>query len=148
MYNGGQGAERCEELNHGIHGRGLGMELVFEDETYAIRGAIYEVYKNLGSGFLEAVYQEALEIELALRGIPFKAQAEIEIKYKGKLLKQTYRADVLCYDKIILELKAVKTLLPEHEAQLQNYLRATGMKVGLLVNFCHYPGVAISRIVI
>ena len=135
-------------MNHGIHGRESGMELMLEDETYAIRGAIYEVYKNLGSGFLEAVYQEALEIELALRGIPFKAQAEIEIKYKGKLLKQTYRADVLCYDKIILELKAVKTLLPEHEAQLQNYLRATGMKVGLLVNFCHYPGVAISRIVI
>ena len=121
---------------------------MLEDETYAIRGALYEVYKNLGSGFLEAVYQEALEMELVLRGIPFKAQAEIEIKYKGKLLKQTYRADVLCYDKIILELKAVKTLLPEHEAQLQNYLRATGMKVGLLVNFCHYPGVAISRIVI
>ncbi|MBQ6011387.1 MAG: GxxExxY protein [Kiritimatiellae bacterium] len=124
------------------------MELVLEDETYAIRGAIYEVYKNLGSGFLEAVYQEALEMELASRGISFKAQAEIEIKYKGKLLKQSYRADLLCYDKIILELKAVKTLLPEHEAQLQNYLRATGMKVGLLVNFCHYPGVAINRIVI
>ena len=124
------------------------MELVLEDETYAIRGAIYEVYKNLGSGFLEAVYQEALEMELASRGIPFKAQAEIEIKYKGKSLKQSYRADVICYDKIILELKAVKTLSPEHEAQLQNYLRATGMKVGLLVNFCHYPGVAISRIVI
>lgn len=81
------------------------MELVLEDETYAIRGAIYEVYKNLGSGFLEAVYQEALEMELASRGIPFKAQAEIEIKYKGKLLKQSYRADLLCYDKIILELK-------------------------------------------
>ena len=124
------------------------MELVLEEETYAIRGAIYEVYKNLGSGFLEAVYQEALEMELASRVIPFKAQAEIEIKYKGKLLKQSYRADLLCYDKIILELKAVKTLLPEHEAQLQNYLRATGMKVGLLVNFCHYPGVAINRIVI
>lgn len=122
------------------------MDLVFENETFAIRGAIYEVYKTLGSGFLEGVYQEALELELLERGIPYKAQHEIAIAYKGTQLRQTYRADIVCYDKIILELKAAKQLLPEHHAQLQNYLRATGVKLGLLVNFCHYPGVDIKRI--
>ena len=122
------------------------MDLIFEDETYAIRGALYEVYKTLGSGFLEGVYQEALELELAERGIPYKSQPEISITYKGAQLRQTYRADIICFDNIIIELKAVKQLLPEHGAQLQNYLRATGMKLGLLVNFGHYPGVDIKRI--
>ena len=109
---------------------------------------IYEVYKTLGSGFLEAVYQEALELELAERGIPYKSQPEIRIAYKGTQLRQMYRADIICFDNIIVELKAVKQLLPEHSAQLQNYLRATGMKLGLLVNFCHYPGAEIKRIVL
>ena len=122
------------------------MDLMFENETFAIRGAIYKVYKTLGAGFLEGVYQEALEFELSERRIPYKAQSEITIAYKGAQLRQTYRADIVCYDKIILELKAVKQLLPEHHAQLHNYLRATGMKLGLLVNFCHYPGVEIQRI--
>ena len=122
------------------------MDLLFESETFAIRGAIYEVYKTLGAGFLEGVYQEALELELHERKIPYKAQAEITIAYKGSQLRQTYRADIICFDSIILELKAVKQLLPEHHAQLQNYLRATGLKLGLLVNFCHYPGVEIHRI--
>lgn len=122
------------------------MELIFEDETYAIRGAIYEVYKTLGAGFLEGVYQEALELELAARGIPFKAQPEITIFYKGTQLRQAYRADVVCFDKIILELKAVRQLLPEHSAQLQNYLKATGMKLGMLVNFANPEGVEIRRI--
>ena len=122
------------------------MNLIFEEETYAIRGAIYEVYKTLGDGFLEGVYQEAMEMELAERGIPFKSQEDIKITYKGKQLRQAYRADIICFDKIILELKAVKQLLPEHQAQLQNYLRATGMKLGLLVNFCNHDGVEIRRI--
>ena len=122
------------------------MDLIFEEETYAIRGAIYEVYKTLGAGFLEAVYQEALELELAARGIPYKSQSEITINYKGKRLRQTYRADIICFDKVILELKAVKQLLPEHAAQLQNYLRATGTKLGLLVNFCSPNGVEVKRI--
>ena len=122
------------------------MDLIYEDETFAIRGAIYEVYKTLGAGFLEGVYQEALELELSERGIPFKAQQEIGILYKGTKLRQTYRADIVCFDRIILELKAVKQLLPEHSAQLQNYLKATGMKLGLLVNFSHYPGAEIKRI--
>ena len=120
--------------------------LVFADEVYAIQGAIFEVYKTLGSGFLEGVYQEALELELASRGIPYKAQPDITISYKGTQLRQTYRADIICYESIILELKAVKQLLPEHSAQLFNYLRATDMKLGLLVNFSHYPGAEIKRI--
>ncbi len=122
------------------------MELLFEKETFAVRGAIYEVYKSLGAGFLEGVYQEALELELAKQGIPFESQVEITIAYKGTPLRQTYRADMVCFGKMILELKAVKQLLPEHEAQLQNYLRATGMRLGLLVNFNHHPGVEIKRI--
>ena len=109
---------------------------------------MFEVYKGIGAGFLESVYQECLEIELASRGIPFKAQHDIEISYKGRPLKQMYRADIVCYYKIILELKAVKSLLPEHEAQLHNYLRATGMRLGLLINFCHVPGVDIRRFII
>lgn len=120
--------------------------LIYEDESYAIKGAIFEVYKTMGAGFLESVYQECLEDELKLRGIPFRSQAEIKIDYKGKELRQFYKADIVCYDKIILELKAVSNLLPEHSAQLFNYLRGTKMKLGLLVNFGHYPGVEIKRI--
>ena len=121
---------------------------LYKDETYAIHGAIFEVYRVLGCGFLEAVYQKALEVELAQRNIPFESQVDIDIEYKGMKLEQTYRADLVCYDKIILELKAVQNLLPEHEAKLQNYLRATKMRVGLLVNFGHYPKVEIKRIAI
>lgn len=121
-------------------------DLIYAEEVYAIQGAIFDVYKTLGSGFLEGVYQEALEIELASRGIPYKSQPEITISYKGTRLHQTYRADIICYDKIILELKAVKELLSEHSAQLFNYLRATDMKLGMLINFSHYPGADIRRI--
>ena len=120
--------------------------MIYSDEVYAIQGAVFEVYKTLGAGFLEGVYQEALELELASRGIPYKSQPEITIAYKGSILHQTYRADIICYDKIILELKSVKELLPEHSAQLFNYLRATDMKLGLLINFSHYPGADIRRI--
>jgi GxxExxY protein len=121
-------------------------ELIYEEESYAVKGAVFEVYKAMGAGFLEAVYQECLEEELKVRGIPFVAQPEIKISYKGRMLHQSYRADIVCYDKIILELKAVSALLPEHSAQLFNYLRATKMKLGFLVNFGHYPGVEIKRI--
>ena len=123
-------------------------EFLYKDEAYVIQGAIFEVYRTLGCGFLEAVYQQALEVELTQRNIPFVPQAEIKVEYKGVKLDQTYRADLICYDKIILELKAVQNLLHEHEAQLQNYLRATKMRVGLLVNFGHYPKVEIKRIAI
>ena len=120
--------------------------IIYQEESYAIQGAIFAVYKEMGSGFLEAVYQECLERELNARGIPFRPQAEIRICYNGISLNQTYRADLVCYDKIIRELKAVRNLLPEHSAQLQNYLRATGMRLGLLVNFGHFPKVEIVRI--
>ena len=113
--------------------------MVYEKECYQIRGALYEVYTVLGTGFAEEVYQEALEKEFRLRGIPFESQKVLQISYKGEPLSKTYKADVVCYGKIILELKAVKNLLPEHEAQLLNYLKATGMRLGFLVNFCHFP---------
>ena len=124
----------------------MDSRIIYAEESYAIQGAIFAVYQGMGAGFLEAVYQECLERELYARGIPFRAQAEIKIHYNGIPLNQTYRADLVCFDKIILELKAVKNLLPEHSAQLQNYLRATGMKLGLLVNFGHAPKVEILRI--
>jgi GxxExxY protein len=123
-------------------------DLTYADESYQIQGAIFEVYRTLGSGFLESVYQEALELELKARGIPFESQKELRISYKGQIMKQTYRADIVCYDKIILELKAVKALLPEHAAQLHNYLRATESKLGFLINFNAVPKIDIKRIVL
>ena len=122
------------------------MGLLLEEESYLIRGAIFEVYKTLGAGFLESVYQEALEVELGAMNVPYKSQPEVTISYKGRSLNKTYRADIVCYDSIILELKAVKQLLPEHMAQLQNYLRATKMRLGFLVNFGNSTGVEIKRI--
>ena len=121
--------------------------ILLEEESYAIRGAVFEVYSQLGAGFAEPVYQEALEMELALRGIPFEAQKQIRIAYKGKELSQTYRADILCFGKIVLELKSVRALLPEHEAQLVNYLKAGPFRLGFLVNFSHFPKVDIRRYV-
>jgi GxxExxY protein len=110
-------------------------ELVFKDEAYAIFGAAIEVHKELGSGFLEAVYQEALEIELHERGIPFEAQKSLPIRYKGRLLKKEYIADLVCYGKIIVELKSIKELSDKDDAQTLNYLKATGLRLGLLINF-------------
>ncbi len=121
--------------------------LKLERESYAIRGALFEVYREMGCGFLEAVYQECLAREFARQDIPFVAQPELLLRYKGEILLQTYRPDFTCYDCIIVELKAVKELTNEHRAQVHNYLKATGIELGLLVNFAHHPGVAIERIV-
>ncbi len=115
------------------------MSMIYEEEGFAIRGAVFEVSKTLGTGFAEEVYQEALEMELAERGIPFEAQKELLLSYKGRPLKKTYRPDLICYGKIVVELKSVRALAPEHEAQIINYLRATGFHLGLLVNFGAYP---------
>lgn len=104
-------------------------------ETYKIIGAAMEVHRTLGMTFLEAVYQETLEVEMTKRNIPFIPQHKIQIKYKDVLLNQYYIADLFCYDKIIVELKAVSTVLLEHEAQIINYIHATGMKLGMLLNF-------------
>ena len=121
-------------------------ELLFKDECYAIQGAIFEVYREMGCGFLEAVYQECLEKEFRSRELPFEAQKELVLSYKGEHLSQTYKPDFICYGKIIVELKSVKEIAPEHKAQLLNYLKATGLQLGLLVNFGAYPKVEIIRI--
>jgi GxxExxY protein len=113
----------------------MGGELIFKEEVYAIVGAAIEVHRHLRSGFLEAVYQEAFEMELTTRGIPFVAQSEIQICYKGALLRKRYIADVICYGQILVELKVMERLTSEEEAQLLNYLNATGMKVGVMINF-------------
>lgn len=110
-------------------------ELIFKDEVYAIVGASIEVSNELGSGFLEAVYQEALAIEFADRKIPCIAQPTIGIFYKGRELTKAYVPDFICFDQIIVEIKALKQLTTVEEAQLLNYLKATGKPVGSLVNF-------------
>jgi GxxExxY protein len=120
---------------------------LYKDETYKIIGACFEVYKEKGCGFLEAVYQECLEIELGLQNIPFVPKPSLLLKYKGRPLRQTYAPDIICYDKIVVELKAVSALVDENRAQVLNYLNATGHEVGLLINFGHYPKVEVERIV-
>ena len=122
--------------------------LKFEEETFAIRGAVFEVYRVMGCGFLEAVYQECLEKELAARGIPFVAQQELRLYYKGETLRQFYKPDLICFGKIIVELKAISALSGEHKAQVLNYLKATGHEVGLLVNFGCYPKAIVERLVL
>ena len=111
------------------------MELIFKDEVYAIMGAAMDVHRELGSGFLESVYQEAMELELSRREIPFEAQKAIKIVYKGETLKKEFIADLFCYGMIIVELKAQDVLSGREEAQVLNYLKATGIKLGLLINF-------------
>ena len=110
-------------------------QLVYKDESYRIIGAAFDVHKELGCGFLEAVYQEALSLEFNHKNIPFIEQKQIRITYKGTLLKKNYVADFVCYDKIIVELKALSAINNDHKAQLLNYLKATGFKLGLLINF-------------
>jgi len=124
------------------------MTLKYEDESYPIRGVIYEVYREMGCGFLEAVYQECMERELVEKSIPFTAQTDLRLEYKGVRLNQVYRPDFICFEKIIVEIKAVKELCNEHRAQVHNYLKATGYELGLLVNFGHYPKAEIERIVL
>ena len=115
--------------------KGQMKQLLYPEESYKIIGAIYEVHKELGPGLLEKVYQEALEKELKLQGIPFEREKNFTIMYKGEALEQKYTADFVCYGKIVVELKAVDELLPVHTAQVINYLSITGYKLGLLVNF-------------
>ncbi len=110
-------------------------QLVFQEETYAILGAAIEVHKELGSGFLEGVYQEAMELELADRKVDFEPRKELAVCYKGKPLRKAYEADLVCFGKIIAELKALDRLSGKEEAQILNYLKASGLKVGLLINF-------------
>jgi GxxExxY protein len=111
------------------------MDYLYKDETYKIIGAAMEVHKTLGCGFLEPVYQEALEKEFKLQIIPYTREKPLHIFYKNELLQRTYIADFVCFDKIIIELKALSSLTNEHHAQVINYLKATNFAIGLLINF-------------
>jgi GxxExxY protein len=122
-------------------------EIIYKEESYKLMGACFEVYKEKGCGFVEPVYQECLSLELESQGIDFREQVELSLTYKGQPLKQTYRPDFICFDNIILEIKAVSQLCDQHRAQIHNYLKATGFKLGLLVNFGHHPKVEWERIV-
>ncbi|WP_027370857.1 GxxExxY protein [Desulfovermiculus halophilus] len=117
------------------------------DEVYAILGACFEVYKRMGCGFLEAVYQECLEIEFEYKDIPFISQPELKLTYRDRELKKTYEPDFVCYDQVIVEIKAVREISDDHYAQLLNYLHGTDMDVGLLANFGHYPKLEYKRMV-
>lgn len=123
------------------------QNLIYKEECYKIIGACMEVHRRMGCGFLEPVYQECLERELALATIPFTAQKPLEIRYRGEPLNHKYIADFDCLDSVLVEIKAVSSLAPEHSAQLINYLNATGYKVGLLVNFGSYPKLEWKRFV-
>lgn len=123
-------------------------DIILADEAYKIIGACFEVYKDKGCGFLEAVYQECLERELLIQGLPFESQKTLSLSYKGHPLVQTYKADLICYGKVLVELKTVSKLADEHRAQVLNYLNATGLRLGLLVNFGHHPKLEWERIVL
>lgn len=121
--------------------------LHLEAETFELRGAIFEVSRVMGHGFLEAVYQECLALEFDQRRIPFKTSQPLALAYKGATLKQTYVPDFICYDQIIVELKALRETVPEHRSQVLNYLKATNLKLGFLVNFGCAPQARIERLV-
>jgi len=122
-------------------------ELLYKDESYAVIGACFAVYKKKGRGFLEPVYHECLEFEFESQRIPFLAKPPQTLRYRDRTLVQTFTPDFICYDKTIVEIKAVSALADEHRAQLLNYLSATGCELGLLVNFGHYPKMEYERLI-
>lgn len=124
------------------------VELIYKEESYKLIGACLEVYNEKGFGFHEPVYQECLELELEFQAVPYEAQKELHLEYKGHQLEHTYIPDLLCFDKIVVELKAVSVLSDEHRGQVLNYLRATGMKLGLLINFGNPKKLEWERIVL
>ena len=121
-------------------------ELLYPEESYAIMGACFAVYGDKGCGFHEPVYQECMEIELEHLGLPFEAQKELRLTYRGRELRSRLIPDLICFGKIIVELKAVTALNEEHVAQVLNYLHATGHELGILVNFGHHPKLECRRI--
>ena len=121
-------------------------ELVYKEESYKIIGACFEVYKQKGCGFSEAVYQECLAIEFELQKIPFIEQPKIQLDYKGRILDQYFQPDYICYDKIIVEIKALPAIIEINKSQTLNYLNATNFDLALLVNFGHFPKVEYKRI--
>jgi GxxExxY protein len=140
------GQPLATESTHSTEGTGS-SKLLYEAETFAIRGAAFEVYREMGCGFLEAVYQECMEKELTKRGVPFVSRQELTLFYKCEPLVQTYQSDLVCFGTIIVELKATKDIAPEHQAQLQNYLKASGLRLGLIINFGTYGQAQIQRII-
>ncbi len=123
-------------------------ELIYKEECYGIVGACFEVYREKGCGFLEAIYQECLELELDTQGIPFVPRKPIFLTYKGRPLRHSLNPDIVCYEKIVVELKVASNLVDEHRAQVLNYLHATKFRLGLLVNFGHYPKLEYERIIL
>ncbi|HDT12295.1 MAG TPA: GxxExxY protein [Candidatus Marinimicrobia bacterium] len=123
------------------------MAYLYENESYQIIGAAQEVHKELGSGFLEVVYQDALEMELNGRQVPFQRECPLDIFYKNRKLPRTYYADFVCFEKIIIETKAVKSLTEEHYAQVLHYLKATRFRLALLINFAE-PSLKVKRIIL
>ncbi len=121
-------------------------DLIYKTESYKIIGACYEVYNQQGFGFTEPVYQECLEIEFGMQNIPFVAQPEIHLYYKDRILDQFFKPDFICFDKIIVEIKAVSSLTDAHISQTLNYLNATKFDLALLVNFGEYPKLISKRI--
>ncbi|MBK9162042.1 MAG: GxxExxY protein [Nitrosomonadales bacterium] len=126
----------------------MGGDILYREECYRIQGAVFEVYREMGCGFLEGIYQECMEKELSKQAIPFLAHPELKLSYKGEPLRQICIPDFICHQSIVVELKAVATTTGEHKAQVLNYLKATGMRLGLLVNFGCYPKATIERIVL
>jgi len=121
-------------------------EIPLSDETYRILGACFEVYNELGCGFLEAVYQECLAIELGSAGIPFEQQNLLGLSYKGRTIKKSYVVDFVCFNEVLVEIKAVSRLTGEHRAQTLNYLHAGDFDIGLLINFGHFPKIEYQRL--
>lgn len=120
--------------------------IVFEKESYAIMGACFEVYKDKGCGLTEPIYQECLEIEFDHLRLPVVAQPQLPVTYRGRTLRHRFVPDFICFEQIVLEIKAVSKLTDEHRAQVLNYLHATGHQLGLLANFGHFPKVEYERI--
>ena len=110
-------------------------DYLFRQECYSIIGCAMEVHKELGCGFLEAIYQEALEISFHDRNIPYEREKQLDVFFRNQLLKKKYLADFICYDEIIIELKANECIIPKDIAQVLNYLKASNKKLGLLINF-------------
>ena len=122
--------------------------LLHSQEVFRIQGAVFEVNRRMGSGFLEAVYQECLALEFAERQIPYVAAPAIGPSYRGIRLKRGYAPDFICFESMIVELKAVREFAPEHRAQVLNYLRAANLRIGLLVNFGCAPKARIERFIL
>jgi len=123
-------------------------KIIYKEESFKIQGAVFEVYKEMGNGFLESVYQECLEKEFTALKIPFIPQPTLSLVYKSEKLNQIYKPDFICFNKIILELKGVRLINKQHQSQIINYLKATNLKLGYIINFGAYPRVEIKRMVL